>query len=191
MNEREAIQRLRRGDIGGLEALVREHQVRAVRAAYLITRDRAQAEDIVQAAFIRAFQRIDQFDPRRAFAPWFLRSVVNDAVKVVSRGRTVGWDEGELPPEDWLPDPTPSPESQASDAETRQRVWDAMGELPPEQRAAVVLRYFLDLNEREMADQLNTPAGTVKWRLHAAKARLRDLLSPVHAAVDEAKEIQS
>ena len=62
MEEQEAIARLKRGDVGGLEVLVRGHQVRAVRTVFLITRDRALAEDIVQAAFLRAYERIGQFD---------------------------------------------------------------------------------------------------------------------------------
>ncbi len=62
--------------------LVRRHQVEALRVAVLITRDRALAEDIVQAAFLRAYERIDQFDADRPFAPWFLRGVVRDAVKL-------------------------------------------------------------------------------------------------------------
>jgi RNA polymerase sigma-70 factor (ECF subfamily) len=85
MEEQEAIARLKRGDVGGLEALVRRYQVQAVRTAYLITRDRALAEDIVQAAFLRAYERIDQFDAGRPFGPWFLRSVANDAVKAAAR----------------------------------------------------------------------------------------------------------
>ena len=85
MEEREAIARLKRGDIGGLEPLVRAHYVPVVRAAYLITRDHGLAEDIVQAAFVRAYERIGQFDAGRPFAPWFLRGVVNDATKLAAR----------------------------------------------------------------------------------------------------------
>src|SRR4051794_10135971 len=76
-NEYEALARLRDGDIGGLEALVRLYQVRAVRAAYLVVRDRALAEDVAQGAFLRVYQRIAQLDPARPFAPWFFRIVVN------------------------------------------------------------------------------------------------------------------
>jgi len=85
MEEHEVIARLKRGDIAGLETLVRKYQVQAVRIAYLITRDRALTEDIVQAAFLRAYERIGQFDAERPFGPWFLRSVVNDAVKAAAR----------------------------------------------------------------------------------------------------------
>jgi RNA polymerase sigma-70 factor (ECF subfamily) len=190
MEEQEAIARLKRGDIGGLEALVRKYQVQAVRAAYLITRDRALAEDIVQAAFLRAYERIGQFDTGRSFGPWFLRSVINDAVKAAARRkRQVSLEaspEGEgASLANLLADPGPGPDDLMEAAEFRQTVWAALGELPPAQRAAIVLRYYLDLSEAEMADELACPPGTVKWRLHAARKRLRTLLRPLWPAVSE------
>ena len=87
MDVTEAIARLRKRDISGLEMLVLEYQVQAVRAAYLITQDRPMAEDVVATAFLRAYERIGQFDTSRPFGPWFLRVVVNDAIKAVSRQR--------------------------------------------------------------------------------------------------------
>ena len=77
MEERKAIERLKNGDIGGLEVLVRRHQVRAIRAAYLIVRDHALAEDVVQGAFVRVYERIGSFDERQPFNPWFMKVVVN------------------------------------------------------------------------------------------------------------------
>lgn len=191
MEEQKAVARLKRGDIGGLEALVRKYQVQAVRAAYLITRDRALAEDIVQSAFLRAYERIGQFDTRRPFGPWFLRSVINDAVKVAARReRQVSLetdsdeeenDEASLA--EFLADPGPGPDDLVEAAEVRQTVWVALGKLPPAQRAVIVLRYYLDLSEAEMADELACPPGTIKWRLYAARKRLRTLLRPLWAAV--------
>ncbi|MCS7222383.1 MAG: sigma-70 family RNA polymerase sigma factor [Anaerolineae bacterium] len=183
MEEHEAIARLKRGDISGLEVLVRRYQVQAVRAATLITRDRALAEDIVQAAFLRAYERISQFDSGRPFGPWFLRSVVNDAVKAAAqRERQISL-EAELDDEaSWvesLADPAPGPVELAEAAETSQAVRVALESLPPTQRAAIVLRYYLGLNEAELADTLACPTGTVKWRLHAARERLRALLRPL------------
>lgn len=187
MEEREAIARLKRGDIGGLEALVRKYQVQAVRTAYLITRDRALAEDIVQAAFLRAYERIGQFDARRSFGPWFLRSVVNDALKAAARRkRQVSLEAGSEGEEtslaDLLADPGPGPADLTEAAETCQTVWAALGKLPPAQRATIVQRYYLNLSEVEMADELACPPGTVKWRLHAARKRLRTLLRPLWPA---------
>ena len=85
MDEKQAIQRLKNGDISGLEFLVACHQVKAVRTAYLITRDLGLAEDIVQDSFLQAFRSIRGFDATRPFEPWFLRSVVNASVKTMQR----------------------------------------------------------------------------------------------------------
>jgi len=184
MEEQKAIARLKRGDISGLEALVRKYQVQAVRAAYLIIRDRALAEDIVQAAFLRAYERIGQFDAGRPFGPWFLRSVVNDAVKAATRReRQVPLEASAEGGETSLADPNPGPADLAEAAEIRQAVWTALGKLPPAQRAVIVLRYYLGLSEAEMAGELACPPGTVKWRLHAARKSLRTLLRPLWAAV--------
>jgi RNA polymerase sigma-70 factor (ECF subfamily) len=175
MNEALAIARLQQGDIGGLEVLVQIYQVRAVRAAVLITHDRHLAEDIVQSAFIRAYERFDQFDSTRPFGPWFLRSVVNDAVKAVSRRRpSLSLDDTPDDP----PDPALNPDELIEQADTQQAIWDALHQLSPEQRAAVVLRYYLDLTDTEIAEQQDCPPGTIKWRLHAARERLRTLLAP-------------
>lgn len=183
MEEREAVARLKRGDIQGLETLVRQYQVQAVRVAALVTQDRALAEDIVQAAFLRVYDRIGQFDSGRPFGPWFLRGVVNDAVKAAARReREVPLEmesDDEMPLAELWADPAPGPVELAEAAETRQAIRDALGRLPPAQRAAIVLRYYLDLSEAELANELACPPGTVKWRLHAARQRLRALLRPL------------
>ncbi len=181
MDEKQAVVRLKQGDIGGLETLVGLFYVRAVRAAYLVTRDRPLAEDVAQAAFVKAYERIAQFDPSRPFAPWFLRIVVNDAAKSAARRErdlslnyVPQGDVGSL--SDLLPDPGAGPEELAEQSEVRQAVWDAMGRLSPTQREVVVLRYYLDMKEATVADRIGSPLGTVKRRLHHARLRLRALL---------------
>ena len=67
MDDVQAIRRLKRGDIGGLEALVTRYQVKAVETAFLVTQDEPLAEDVVQEVFVRIFQRIRSFDEGRAF----------------------------------------------------------------------------------------------------------------------------
>ncbi|MPZ15910.1 MAG: sigma-70 family RNA polymerase sigma factor [Chloroflexi bacterium] len=181
MDDRGAIERLKQGDIGGLEALVRRYQLQAVRAAQLVTRDRGSAEDVVQTAFVRAYERIGQYDPDRPFGPWFLRSVVNDAVKAAARrARSVPLDsggEGEATSLLMLlTDPAASPEVLLEQAENREAVRRALDLLAPGQRAAVVLRYYLGMTEAEIADQMGRPRGTVKRLLHNARARLKALI---------------
>lgn len=179
MNESDAIRLLKRGDINGLEWLVMTHQTKAVRIAYLITRDIPLAEDIVQDAFIHVYQIIDQFDDCRPFAPWFMRSVVNSALKKERNlARHVPFDtkvDGrEL--KILLGSISNSPEEQAEISEFQERIWEAMGKLSLRQRAAMVQRYFLEMSEKEMADELKSPSGTVKWLLNVARSRLRTLL---------------
>ncbi len=179
MDEQQAIRRLKRGDIGGLEILVNVYQVRAVRTAYLITRDVALAEDVVQDAFLQTYRSIRHFDQDRPFGPWFMRSVVNAAIKVVQKmARRVPAsptsDDSTL--EDLLATGI-SIEEQVESVELQRQVWEAMQSLSPRQRAAVVQRYFLEMGEREMAAELEVAPGTVKWLLHVARERLHSLLS--------------
>jgi RNA polymerase sigma-70 factor, ECF subfamily len=181
MGERKAIEQLKHGDIQGLETLVRLYQVQAVRAAYLVTRDRSLAEEIVQTAFLRSYERIEQFDTSRPFGPWFLRIIVNDAIKAARRHERFVSMESDAGEEgrsltDLLPDPNPGPADWVEAEEARQAVWDALGRLPPAQRGAIVLHYYLGLSETEMAEHWSCPRGTVKWRLYAARKRLRVML---------------
>jgi RNA polymerase sigma-70 factor (ECF subfamily) len=176
--ERASIARLRDGDIGGLAALVETYQLHAVRTAYLIVRDRPLAEDITQAAFIRAYERIGQFDPEASFGPWFLRSVANDAIKAVERARrtTPLAEDGDGAPALLLVDPAAGPAALFEQAEDASVVWTLLGRLPAKQRAVIVLRYYVGLTDVEIADRLDVPRATVRWRLFAARDRLRTWL---------------
>lgn len=179
MEDRQAISLLKRGELAGLEHLVRRHQVKAVHVAYLILRERGLAEDVVQGSFLKAAERIHQFKVGRPFRPWLLRIVTNDSIKAANRAtRDLSLDaaqEMELMPS-WLRDTNPGPEEQAATAEDRQMVWEALSQLTPKQRAAIVLRYFLDMKDREIARELDRPLSSIKWSIHAAKQRLRSLL---------------
>lgn len=179
MDEQQAIVRLKQGDLKSLEVLVQLYQARAVHAAVLILGARDQAEDIVQNAFIRAAERIRQYDIQRPFGPWFLRIVVNESLKEVNRqNRWASLDEDDSGPEVVLYDPTPLPEELLETQETRREVWLALQQLPPNQRAAIVLRYYLEMPEKDIAEQLQGPAATIRWWLHAARQRLANLLAP-------------
>lgn len=190
MNEQKAIAQLKQGDIGGLETLVNQYYLSAVRAAYLITRDRPMAEDLVQAAFLRVYERIAQFDANRPFAPWFLRSVVNEAIKVAVRSERqisleAASDEETLSAAEFLIDPSQGPPDLAEAADIRQAVWKALAVLTPRQRAAVVQRYYLGLSEAEMAEAQSITPGSIKRHLHAARKQLRALLSPLWPAASK------
>lgn len=178
MDEHQAIQRLKQGDISGLEFLVTHHQVKAVRTAYLITRDLGLAEDVVQDSFLQTFRSIRRFDSTRLFEPWFMRSVVNASVKMMQRSAKqveVG-DEADESLFAELAARVESVEEQVESIEVQNQIWDAMQKLSPRQRAVIVQRYFLEMSEKEMAEEAGSAVGTVKWMLNAARERLRGLI---------------
>jgi RNA polymerase sigma-70 factor (ECF subfamily) len=176
-----SVARLKAGDIGGLASLVEAYQIQAIRTAYLIVRDRQLAQDITQSAFIRAYERIDQFRSGAPFGPWFLRSVVNDALKAAERAhRTSSLDTGSdgegVAPAMELVDKSPGPGALLEAAEDTAALWAMLGRLPAKQRAVIVLRYYVGLSDVEIASYLEAPPATVRWRLFAARNRLRALL---------------
>ncbi len=182
--ENEAVVRLKQGDLGGLETLIKAHQVKAARTAYLIVRDAAVAEDVVEDAFLRAYERIDQFETGRPFGPWFLKIVINLARRTAARRErhlffTDAGRAEEIDLEELLVDLSPTLEELTEQAAARSAVWAALGRLTPDQRAAIVQRYYLDWSEKEIAAQTESPVGTIKWRLHSARERLRDWLRPL------------
>lgn len=181
ITEEQAITRLKQGDLSGLEMLVRRHQVQAVHAAVLIVHDRGLAEEIVQNSFFQAAQKIHQFDARRPFGPWFLRSVVNAALQEATRQKKIVSLEENGDSEvgdgiDWLVDPGLCPEDLVENEALYQAIWKALDQLPPNQRSAIVLRYLQDRSEKELTETFQRPLTTIKWWLHAARERLRRAL---------------
>jgi RNA polymerase sigma-70 factor, ECF subfamily len=176
MDDLEAIQRLKHGDIRGLEPLVTRYQAKALRAAFLITQDETLAEDIVQDTFTRLYRRIQHFDPSRPFEPYLLRSVINAALNAAQKaGRHLSI-EGDLDQVEGLLSQAASVESELEYIQLKQKIVAALAKLEPRQRTAVVQRYYLEMSEREMAAALDAAPGTVKWLLNTARARLRELL---------------
>ena len=181
MEDQLSISRIKQGDPGGLEALVQTYQVQAVYAAYLIVQDYALAEEIVQSAFVSVVEKIGQFDERRPFAPWFFKIVTNAAIKAARKQARLSALNEECAGEagrlaSWLVDPQPLPERLVEIQETGEVVRAALRQLTPEQRASVVMRYYLDMSEADMVVRLDRPLSTIKWWLRSARARIGVLL---------------
>ena len=147
-----------RGSEQAIEALFRRHWRPAYRAAYLIVHDGAAAEDIAQEAFLSALRALSHFDRRLPFAPWLHRIVVNRAIDW-SRARAL---RREVP--EGVAVPTERPQDRADDTHSSD-LDQAVGSLPPEQRAVVVMRYLLEYTPGEIAKMLELPRGTVNSRL--------------------------
>jgi len=181
MEDRIAVSRLKQGDLSALEMLVNRYQVQAVHAAYAIVYDRDLAEDIAQNTFVKVVERVNQFDEERPFAPWFFRIVVNDAIKVAKKQKTmISLDEQSdgraAKLANWLIDPNLKPEQLVKQKETREIILKAMQRLTPEGRAVIVMRYFLEMSEADMVTKMDRPLSTIKWWLREARKRLRNLI---------------
>jgi RNA polymerase sigma factor (sigma-70 family) len=184
VDERQAIAALKQGRIAGLEVIVGLHQVRATRAAFLILGDRPAAEDTVATAFLRAYDYIHQFDSARPFGPWFLRIVVNLAQRTAAqRERHVSFDtpatDASATLADLLADLAADPDVLAEENCRRQAVRAALHRLPAAERAAIIQRYYLGLRDEQIAVSQACAPGTVRWRLHNARQRLREWLRPL------------
>ncbi len=176
MDDEQAILRLKQGDISGLESLISHYQLKATRAAFLITHDETLAQDIVQATFVRLYKQIGRFDGSRPFEPYLMRSVINASLNAVRGDRrliSMDQDTGEM---ESLLDQAASVESQVEFGQLQQEILNALSNLSPRQRAVIVQRYYLEMSEKEMALALDAAPGTVKWLLNAARHRLRRLL---------------
>jgi RNA polymerase sigma-70 factor, ECF subfamily len=183
MEDQIAISRLKQGDWNGLEVLVNRYQAQAVHAAYLIVSDRALAEDIARAVFVKVAERIHQFDEEPPFAPWFFRIVTKDALKAARKQkRTVSLEEQLDEPAAqlarWLVDPNSYPEKLVEETEMRQIILEAIRRLPPAQRQVVVMRYYLDMSEMDMSTNMDRPLSTIKWWLRDARKRLYEFMHP-------------
>jgi RNA polymerase sigma-70 factor (ECF subfamily) len=154
------------GSAADLERLFRAHWPLAYRAAVLVVRDSAAAEDIAQESFLAAVRALDRFDRRRPFGPWLHRIVVNRAIDW-TRARSL---RGEVREDAAVP---ATDEARDSEAPT---IVAALAGLSPEHRAVIVLRHLLDYSPGEIADLLELPRGTVNSRLRRGLDQLRDAI---------------
>jgi RNA polymerase sigma-70 factor (ECF subfamily) len=185
-SEDKLIIRAREGDPAAWEVLVRTYQEHIFRLAYLTLQDPAEAEDVAQETFLRAFMALDRFELGRPVRPWLTRIAINLAR---NRRRSLGryWKQlrGVLANE-------PQPERDNAGLEDRfQARWtadtlrSAMQRLGQDKREAVYLRFFLAMPEAEMAEALNVRPGTIKSRLHRAMIDLRRLIEDDYPDLQE------
>jgi RNA polymerase sigma-70 factor (ECF subfamily) len=174
--------------MSAFEPLVEKYRQRVWRLAYQVLRDREEAWDCAQEAFVRAFQSLSRFRGQSAFYTWLFRITVNVATdRHRSRGaRARAFGPERVPEEEWTrtaADPAGKPDDAALDAERRERIRQALDSLPLKARTIIMLSDIEGLSYREIAQVLNCPIGTVMSRLHNARRRLRALLGPMLVAL--------
>jgi len=162
-------------------AQIVEHYQRAVFAvAYRMTCDAAEAEDLAQEAFLRAWRKLDTFRPSEPLRPWLLRLATNVCINALKKRRPVAVPMMADEEGDALGPPSREPDAAevASRGEIAARLERAIAELPDDYRLIITLRHVEELSYEEIADALALPLGTVKVRLFRARERLRRILGP-------------
>jgi RNA polymerase sigma-70 factor, ECF subfamily len=175
-DEADLLRKAQGGNLFAFEEIVRRYQRRAYGVAVRIVRRHDVADDVVQEAFLRAWQSLASFDLSRPFGPWIARIAANLAINHV---------RSPLAREEELPDghgETPSagggPLDVVLEGEAQRVLEQALGTLPDEQRAVFVLRVSEELSYREIADVMGVQVGTVMSRLHRAREKLAAALRP-------------
>ena len=184
------LEQARRGDKNAFGQLIEAYQGPVYNLAYRMLGNSGEAEEAAQEAFIRAYTRLDSYDPAHKFSTWLLSITSNFCIDQIRKRRAVLLSIDEpLPPHPALhSDNSKGPEAEYIAQEREQLVQGLMSELPEEYRQAVVLRYWYDMSYEEIADAQETTVSAVKSRLFRARRILADAsltrgMVPVEAEV--------
>lgn len=186
LTDDEIVARVRAGERGLFELLMRRHNARLFRAARAILRHDDEAEDVMQEAYVRAYEHLGSFRGESSFATWLTRIAVHEALARMRRlRRERALASADPPAEHVVPlARSPNPEEHSSDAELRVLLERAIDALPTDFRLAFVLRTIEQMSAAEAAAVLGIPESTVTTRLFRARARLRrDLRSAFEADI--------
>ncbi|HEX9444587.1 MAG TPA: RNA polymerase sigma factor [Candidatus Binatia bacterium] len=170
------------GEREAFEVLVERYKQKAYRIAFDFTRDREEAKDLSQDAFLQAFSHLKSFDRRASFYTWFYRILVNLCLDYRRRKAKVVWESLEERTErgdgfEKLANPGPSPVEEAMRGELSERIGAALATLPPKQRAVFLLKNHQGLSISEIAGVMKAAEGTIKVHLHRAVMALRQRLA--------------
>ena len=178
LSDEELLKRIAAGDEEALVTLYDRYGRLVYSLAYQILQDHQLAEEITQDVFTRVWQSAASFDPKKSrFTTWLTSITRNRAIDILRRRRVrglTGPGEAELNTAITRADERYSPEYHLDALAVR----EALRKLPPDQRKVIELAYFNGMTQREIAEHLQIPLGTVKTRMRLAMMKLRDLLSP-------------
>ena len=180
LSDEEVVARVLAGETGMFEIVMRRHNQRLYRVARAILRNDGEAEDVMQDAYVRAYEHLDQFAGRAKFSTWLTRIAVHEALARQRRDNRYQelepLSEQEGDPMDRFASLAPNPEEQASNSEIRRLLEEAVEKLPDAYRTVFVLRDVEEMSTTDTADVLEITEENVKVRLHRARALLRKSL---------------
>lgn len=182
MGDEELVALVQKGERNAFEVLVERYQQKAYRIAFHFTRDREEAKDLSQEAFLRAFTNMKGFDRQSSFYTWFYRILVNLCVDYQRRRKRVAWESidekaDKISATNGMTGMAASPDRDAMAGELSRRVQAALAALPPNQRKAFILKNHQGLSIREIAQIMQAAEGTIKVHVHRAVMALRRSLA--------------
>jgi RNA polymerase sigma-70 factor, ECF subfamily len=180
--DEEIVKRIRAGDRGLFEILMRRHNQRLYRAARAVLKDEREVEDVMQQAYINAFTHLPQFQERSRFSTWMTRITLNEAFGRRRKMRrsdilTAADEDSARAVVDTARSPLPDPERQAYGQELSRVLEAAIDTLPETYRTVFMLRDIEGLSTGETCDGLGLGEEVVKTRLHRARAMIRDAVT--------------
>ena len=181
LSDEEVVARVLAGETSMFEVVMRRYNQRLYRVARAILRNDGEAEDVMQDAYVRAYEHLDQFAGRAKFSTWLTRIAVHEALARQRRGKRYQelepMSEGDAgDPMDGFASMTLSPEEQASNSQIRSLLEEAVEELPDAYRTVFMLRDVEEMSTTDTANVLEITEENVKVRLHRARALLRKSL---------------
>jgi RNA polymerase sigma-70 factor (ECF subfamily) len=179
LSDEEVVSRILKGEIALFEVIMRRYNQRLYRVARAILRNDGDAEDVVQDAYVRAYEHLGQFAGKAAFSTWLTRIAVHEALARKRRnGRLEELEAVEKKDarSSFLKASVPNPESESAQHQTRQLLEESIEALPADYRTVVVMRDVEEMNVAETAAILEVSEALVKTRLHRAHAMLRKQL---------------
>ncbi len=183
MNEEQVwLEEARKGDKVAFGNLIEAYQGPVYNLAYRMLNNSGEAEEAAQEAFIRAYTRLDTYNPAHKFSTWMLSITSNYCIDLIRKRRALLLSIDEpLPPHPALhSDNNKGPEAELINTEQKEMVQALLQELPEDYRQAVVLRYWYDLSYEEIAVMMDTTVSAIKSRLFRARRQLAD----VHVTMD-------
>ena len=184
--DRDLANRCATRDPDAIRFVIATNNQRLFRAAWSVLKNRSEAEEAVQAAYLNAFARIGTFEGRSALSTWLTRIVINEALgrrRADERRRRHLEEEGVAVLDDYRDalmrgSQTEGPDASVAREQIRKLLEQAVGKLPESFRSVFVLRDVEGLSSEETAEILDIPVATVKTRLHRSRRRLQEMLAP-------------
>lgn len=171
-SDAELVRRCLDGEASCFTSLVERYDRVLYNLALRMVTDEEDARDVVQASFVKTYEKLSSFDPRYKFFSWIYKITLNESLNTLQRRKPMESIPEDLPCDGQVP-------GEALDQERLgQRIQAALEKLTPDYRQVIVLRHFLELSYREMANVIGIPEKTVKSRLFSARRSLCEVLSP-------------